>query len=358
LWDSLDSYGISSGTAKGRSGNAGAAAADAAFRDDSVDVRGADHIYPPSYPAEIVLSQQMQLIAMQEKIQSLQDLVRKLGGEIPVSSSESPDYSALSPPVPVPAAESVGLYTNIPPKPKPASPVIRNNNASPAQQSVVKNDAQDEEELQFRARDDDIPMRLIRADSPVMGHANKALDKGRAGEKDVYNSSTTQQEKTTSKGQTQNQAVKSISHPYNRANPLASSSENHPVIRVHGDEESELMEPSIFKTPRFGDAPFPGASLDNDDEAGEFVDDYDSDEDRLRNLKYDQKLDYGWGHSGNGIAGSLSGVSSSTNSGTSSLRTSLSSIGGGGGYGASSTIEAATLLESDSILAIEAKYRL
>ena len=113
-----------------------------------------------------------------------------------------------------------------------------------------------------------------------------------------------------------------------------------------------------------------GASLDNDEDAGEFVDDYDSDEDRLRNLKNCHKLDFGYGSrrsDGGTCSLSLSGSgvsSSSVNSGTSSLRTSLSSIGagagGGGGYSCSTSYavsEAPTLFETDSILAIEAQYK-
>ena len=130
---------------------------------------------------------------------------------------------------------------------------------------------EDEEELEFRTREDDIPMRLIRADSPIMGQANRALDKGRTGEKQVYNQPSRRttgtkgaKAETNVRGQRpkQIQAVRSISHAYNCANPLASSSKTHPVIRMHGDEESEQMEPSIFKTPRFGDAPFLGADED------------------------------------------------------------------------------------------------
>jgi len=212
-------------------------------------------------------------------------------------------------------------------------------------------------------------MKLIRVDSPIIGKQNHALSQGRSehetfltgghgsnkhhkhhhthGHNDTKNTPTSAADAVP--------PVAPVRSSYSRVNPLNSASDNHPVLRVLGTDESELMEPSIMNQHMYGTSPFPGPSLDEDAAStGEYVDDYNSDEDRMKAIrayhveKYENlHVSSSSNNRGSSHGGSNSSFQSSREADTlGSLNRSLSSRAS----------EGPSALETDSILAIEARY--
>ena len=80
------------------------------------------------------------------------------------------------------------------------------------------------------------------------------------------------------------EALNKVRSSYSKINPLASAASNHPVLRVHPAEERELMEPSVLRQKGLGEAAFPGPTLDHTLVGQAVGEDLDSDEETLRSL--------------------------------------------------------------------------
>ncbi len=304
----------------GQSGNAGSAAALVAAAQ-----------YPASFPAEIILSQQMQLDAMREQIRALEQVIRQLGGVVP-AVAENPaklsiqESTPVLVPVAVPAQE--GLYRHIPPRAvaRGQSPTHVAISSSPITASTNVSDSS------LNERKEDVPMRLIRAESPVMGKQNDARPQGRSALELDPSLST----KTRSS--------------YNQINPLDSASLHHPALRPLGEEEAELMEPGLLNAPRYGTSSFPGPAMDGQD-VGEFIDDYNSDEDRMRAI-HDYHLNKYSTHMTHTSLGK-----DQMSSRDSSVRSSQETDTLGALNQSFGSAEGISAYETESILAIEARYR-
>ena len=125
-----------------------------------------------------------------------------------------------------------------------------------------------------------------------------------------------------------------------------------------GDDETSLMEPSLFRAQRFGEPAFPGPSLELDGEqAGDYVDDYNSDEDRLIALKH-ASLEFTAGASAGASAGAATRSSTGSFSSTSSRDSWTSGIlPASASVAAAAAMDGHSFAESASLLAIEAQYR-
>jgi hypothetical protein len=367
------------GNAGGKSGNAGSS---------SALIAATYPQYPASYPAEVIMSQQMQLNALREQVQVLSDTILRMGGTMPAlpavpvvplaadaneGGSVSSENVPRSAPAPAQTAHNMsasaapkGIYGNIPPRAGRASP-----NTIPF--TAARNTTSAADDGGIAERSEDKPMNLIRAESPVIGKQNQALSHGRSahetlpaagggkhhkhhhhkhGHKDTKSASAA----AAAAADVPPIAPAPIRSSYSRVNPLNSASSDHPVLRVLGDDEAELMEPSLMSQARYGSSPFPGPSLDEDvSSTGEYVDDYNSDEDRMNAIrayhmeKYEGiRVSSSSNNSASSHGGSSSSVQSSREADTlGSLNRSFNSRAS----------EGPSTLETDSILAIEARYR-
>ena len=246
-----------------------------------------------SYPAEIILAQQKEIEKLRNNVSMLQNTIISLGGAIPRETSYDPSI----PPKSVPSLKEENLKYNLESSNEITTKVInKSESISPVvgrqQVSEIEFKEKAEEEMESRnsvSTSEPILMRLIRAERTVLEESGSNLDDC--------------------------QLLKSS---YSRINPLQSSSSNLPVLRLHSEEQSELMEPSVFSEQSYGKPAFPGPSMSTED--GEFVDDFDSDEDYSQSLESEYV--------------SINSVSSSF----------------------SDSKEGVSMFESASILAIQAKY--
>jgi len=259
------------------------------------------------------------------------------------------------------SASPKGIYGNIPPRAGRASP-----NTTPFTSARNATSAADDGGIAERSEDK--PMNLIRAESPVIGKQNQALSQGRSAHETLpaasggkhhkhhHHKHGHKDTKSASAAADVPPPIAPIRSSYSRVNPLSSASSEHPVLRVLGDDEAELMEPSLMGQARYGSSPFPGPSLDEDaSSTGEYVDDYNSDEDRMSAIrayhmeKYEGiRVSSSSNNSASSYGGSSSSVQCTREADTlGSLNRSLNSRAS----------EGPSTLETDSILAIEARYR-
>jgi len=350
------------GKAGGKAGNAGSSSA-------LIAATYPHPQYPASYPAEVIMSQQMQLDALREQVQVLSDIIRKMGGAIPAlpavpvmasvdDTNVARAVSSDNAPAAAPAPAGTSIYGNIPPRAGRASPstipIATAKTATAADEGVPE-------------RSEDRPMKLIRAESPIIGQQNQALSLGRSAHETLPTSSTHRKHhnhhdhhhKYDTKNPTAGAAVPPVAparSSYSRVNPLDSASANHPVLRLAGTDESELMEPSIMNQHKYGTASFPGPSLDEDvASTGEYVDDYNSDEERLNSIRAYHKEKY----EDLRVSVSSNDSVSSRGDSNSSFRSSREAdvLGSLNRSLNSRASEGPSTLETDSILAIEARYR-
>lgn len=261
--------------------------------------------YPQAFPAELILAQQMQLDTLREQVARLQEMVLVLStrdaatgrpaGAVPTSEAGT-DPSAPQPP-PMPSSSSAPDASQG--KDSSEGGSRKESGARDSESSKVDSaaagGAQDEEEAPGDENDDqNSVMKVVEAVEVSVGSLDEQLKKVRSS--------------------------------YSKVNPLASSAGNHPVLRVHPDEERELMEPSVLKQKGLGEAAFPGPTLDHtlDGQVGEQVDpDVDSDEETLLSLD---------------------------------LLTEEMSSGVGKHFMVPPLEESASMLETESLVAIQAKY--
>ena len=212
----------------------------------------AQNSQPPAFPAELVLAQQMQLDSLRTQVAHLQDAVKALSAHInmkdmPPLHTDPRDYPAEGDSI---SAASMGSKGS---KQKSRGPAEGGG-------AVVTSEARNTVEIYDPAQDEvNSIMEVVEAAESAELHANDA-------------------------------SIEKLRSSFSRINPLSSSGSNHPVLRVHAEDEKDLMEPSVLKEKAFGEAAFPGPTVDpalmREKATGELViDDADSDEETLKSLE-------------------------------------------------------------------------
>lgn len=207
----------------------------------------------PSFPAELVLAQQMQLDSLRGQVAHLQDVVKALSAHVnmrdtPSLQTTTEDNSAEAN---CQSADSVG---------------------GEASKNKNRGDKEQADKVVLTREDDE----LVEVYDPAQDKVNSVMDVVEAA--------------VSAELHANDASIEKLRSSFSRINPLSSTGSNHPVLRVHAEDEAELMEPSVLKEKAFGEAAFPGPTVDpalmKEKATDELViDDADSDEETLKSLE-------------------------------------------------------------------------
>ncbi len=235
--------------------------------------------YPNAFPAELILAQQMQLDDLRAQVAQLQEMVLTLSCQAAMKESHSGTESLV--------AGSVSPMPPAPPGPSSAGTCegSKKGDGSAAKGPDAKSSSGDDNygsEVDSGAPGGTVES-IKGTSSGDAGGGDNEMEK----ENEEQNSVMSVVEAEAVSVASLDDRLKKLRSSYSRVNPLSSAASNHPVLRVHPDEEQDLMEPSVLKQKGFGESAFPGPTLDVTlvNEVGDLVgEDLDSDEDTLKSL--------------------------------------------------------------------------
>jgi hypothetical protein len=213
----------------------------------------------PSFPAEVVLAQQMQIDALRQQVFDLQSQIQTMN-QLMVRSI---DLGSA-----VVAANEVRLDGKLVESSLTSEKDEKtaNSDLKEAILSEAKMEHKDATQNELIDRDDNIDQVLVQ----VAGEEALRPMQVITVESDEYSLLSAAEE----------ESIKAIRSSYSRINPLNSAALNHPVLRLNSETEADLMEPSILSQKLVGGSAFPAPSVEYDDD--DLI--VDDDEEKLKEL--------------------------------------------------------------------------